>query len=82
MIYTFLKFYFNNREQKVSNYRDFKQFSQEAFKGGLSEALCDNTCDDFDYIFTSKLNKNSLKKKKWIRGNVSPILIKPYLRLL
>ena len=28
--------------------------------------------DDFEHIFTSKLNKHAPKKKKWIRGNNKP----------
>ena len=30
------------------------------------------THDDFEHIFTSKLNKDAPKKKKWIRGNNKP----------
>ena len=69
-----LKFCFNNTERKLLNYRDFKHFSQEDFKEDLSEALCDcgNSYDDFDHIFTSKLNKHARTKKKWIRGNNKP----------
>ena len=74
MIYTMLKSCFNNTEPKLLNYRDFKHFSQENFKEDLSEALCDcgDSYDDFDHIFTSKLNKHAPKKKKWIRGNNKP----------
>ena len=74
MIYTMLKSCFNNTEPKLLNYRDFKHFSQEDFKEDLSEALCDcgNSYDDFDHIFTSKLNKHVPKKKTWIRGNNKP----------
>ena len=74
MIYTMLKSCFNNTEPKLLNYRDFKHFSKEDFKEDLSEALCDsgNSYDDFDHIFTSKLNKHAPKKKKWIRGNNKP----------
>ena len=74
MIYTMLESCFNNTEPKLLNYRDFKHFSQEDFKEDLSEALCDcgNSYDDFDHIFTSKLNKHAPNKKKWIRGNNKP----------
>ena len=41
MIYTMLKSCFNDTDPKLLNYRDFKHFSQEAFKEDLSEALCD-----------------------------------------
>ena len=74
MIYIMLKSCFNNTDSKLLNYADFKYFSQEAFRAGLSEALCDcgNSYDDFDHIFTSKLNKHAPKKKKWIKGNNKP----------
>ena len=65
MIYTMLKSCFNNKEPKLLNYRDFKHFSQEAFKEDLREALCDcgNSYDDFEHMFTSKLNKHAPIKK-------------------
>ena len=55
----------SNTEPKLLNYRDFKHFSHEAFKEDLSEALCDcgNSYDDFDHIFTSKLNKQAPPQK-------------------
>ena len=79
MIYTILKSCFNNTELKLLNYRDFKHFSQEAFKENLSKALsdCSNSYDDFHHICTSKLNKHAPKKKKWIRGNNKPHVNKP-----
>ena len=41
MICTMLKSCCSNAEPKLLNCRDFNHFSQEAFKVGLSEALCD-----------------------------------------
>ena len=69
-----LKSCFNNTEPKLLNFKDFKHFSQENFKEDLSEALCDcgESYDDFDHIFTSKLNKHAPIKKKWTRGNNKP----------
>ena len=71
LIYTMLKSCFNNTEPKMLNYRDFKHFLQENFKEDLSEALydCGDSYDDFDHIFTSKLNKHAPEEKKRIRGN-------------
>ena len=57
-----LKSCFNNTEPKLLNYRDFKHFSQEAFKEDLSEALCDcgNSYDDFEQRhYVVNLNKES-----------------------
>ena len=52
-IYPMLKSCFNNTEPKLLNYREFKYFSQEAFKEDLRKALCDcgNSYDDFEHIF-------------------------------
>ena len=73
-----LKPFFNNTEPKLLKYGDFKHFLQEAFKEDLREALCDwsNFYDDFEQIFTSNLNKQAPKKKKWIRGNNKPYINK------
>lgn len=54
-----LKCYFQNTEPNLLNYRDFKHFSQQDFKKDLKEALydCGNSYDNFDRIFTAKLNE-------------------------
>ena len=74
MIYTMLKSCFNNTEPKLLNYTNFKHFSQKNFKEDLSEALCDcgDSYDDFDHIFTSKLNKHAPKKKSGLGKIISP----------
>ena len=66
MIYTMLKSCFINTEPKLLNCRVFNNFSHKDFKKDLSEALCycGNSYDNFDHIFTSKLNKHAPKKKK------------------
>ena len=66
-----LKCYFHNTEPKLLNSRDFKHFSQGYFKEDLREALydCGNSYDNFDHIFTAKLNEHAANKRKWIRGN-------------
>ena len=71
MVYTVLKPCFQNTKPKLLNYRDFKSFSRQAFEEDLSEALtdCGDSYDNFEYIFTSKLNKYAPKKRKWVRGN-------------
>ena len=65
MAYTMLKSCFQNTEPKLLNYRDFKS------EVDLSEALidCGDSYDNFEYIFTSKLNKYAPKKRKWVSGN-------------
>ena len=70
MIYTMLKSCFNNAEPRLINYRDYKNFSKEDFHKDLGKALadCDNSYDDFQNIFTSKLNKHAPKKTKVCKG--------------
>ena len=84
MTYTILKSCFNNTKPRLLNYKDFKLFSQESFKKDLSEALCDcvNSHDDFEHIFTTKLNKMLPKRKTGLGEIISPMLIKPYARPL
>ena len=74
MVYTVLKPCFQNTKPKLLNYRDFKSFSRQAFEEDLSEALtdCGDSYDNFEYIFTSKLNKHVPKNRKWVRGNHKP----------
>ena len=71
MIYTMFKSSFNNEEPKFLNYRVYKTFCFENFKGDLSRDLGSNcdSCDEFKHILTTKLNKYDPKKKKLIRGN-------------
>ena len=71
LTYTILKSCFQNTEPKLLNYRDFKSFSPQAFEQDFSEGLidCGDSCDKFENIFTSKLNKYSPKKRKRIKGN-------------
>ena len=60
IVYTMLKSCFNNIQPKSSNDRDFKHFSQEAFKRTLKiSVICGNSYDDF----TSRLSKHTPEKK-------------------
>ena len=74
MIYTMLKSCFQNKEPKVLNYRDFRNFSSEDFKQGLAAALndCGDLYDVFEQRFVTNLNKHARKKKELIRGNNKP----------
>ena len=74
MIYTMLKSCFQNKETKVLNYRDFRNFLSEDFKQDLAAALndCGDSYDLFKQRFVANLNKRASKKKKLIRGNNEP----------
>ena len=70
-----LKSCFQNKEPKVLNYRDFRNFSSEDFKQDRAAALndCGDSYDVFEQIFVTNLNKHAPKKKKLIRGNKNHI---------
>ena len=74
MIYTMLKSSLVNIEPKQLNYRDFKNFWFEVFKGDLSETLaeCPNSYETFEDAFKTSLDKYAPKKKKWLRRNSKP----------
>ena len=78
MIYTMLNSCFQNTEPKLLNYRDFESFSPQDFEQDLSKALidCDDSYDKFEIMFTSKLNEHAPKKRKWVRDNHKPHIIK------
>ena len=69
-----LKFCFQNKQPKVPNYRDYRNYSSEDLKQDLAAALndCCDSYDVFEQRFVANLNKNAPKKKKLIRGNNKP----------
>ena len=69
-----LKFCFQNKQPKVLNYRDYRNYSSEDLKQDLATALndCCDSYDVFEQRFVANLNKNAPKKKKLIRGNNKP----------
>ena len=66
-----LKKTFPKAEPKLVRYRKYKTFNFECFKVSLENALgnCFANYDDFNQIFTLRLNQHTPKKKKWIGGN-------------
>ena len=66
MRYIHIQSSFQNTEPKLFSYRYFKSFSPQAFEEDLSEALsdCADSYDQFENIFTSKLNKHAPKNRK------------------
>ena len=68
MVYTMLRSCFQNTEPKLINCGDFESFSPQAFEEDPSEALihCGDSYDEFENIFTSKLNKHAPRKRKWV----------------
>ena len=78
MICTIWKSSFINIEPKLLNYRDYKNFNFGNFKEDLSETLliCRNSYDEFESAFITAIDKHAPKKKKWLRGNNKPQIIK------
>ena len=69
-----LKSCFQNKDPKVLNYRDFRNYSPEDLKQDLAAALndCGDSYDVFEQRFVANLNKHVPKNKKLIRGNNKP----------
>ena len=61
-----LKTAFSKAEPKLVHYRKYKTFNFESFKVSQGNALgsCSANYDDFNQIFTFKLNQHAPKNKK------------------
>ena len=70
-------------ELRIVYYRDFKYFCNNNFKESLQKAISQNLgvgCDGIDESFASSCNKildnHAPLKKKYVRGNHSPFMIR------
>ena len=65
MICTMLMSSFINIEPKLTNYREYKNFSFANFKEDFSETLldCRNSYNEFENAFKTALDKHAPKKK-------------------
>ena len=80
MIVTVMKTSYWKIEPRVVNYRDYKSFSNKGFKESLIENLKGKLSENSDKSFTNFINtcntvldKQLPKKKKYVRGNQSPL---------
>lgn len=79
LIYTMFKTTYMKLKPTVINYRSFKHFSSEMFRGDFSRAVMNLYKGDFVSlcnVLESVLDAHAPKKKRTIRGNQKPHLTK------
>ena len=83
MIVTVLKIYFQKREAKVINYRDYRNFSNEEFRQQVLKDILKATqngdivsYESFLSICQQALDSRAPKKQKYVRSNHSPFINK------
>ena len=76
MTVTVMKAYFPKPCPKLVNYRDFKKFSNEAFRDELLTNLSHSApnYDDFIKLVNRVLHRNGPQKKRYIRANQKPFI--------
>ena len=89
MIVTVLKIYFQKREAKVINYRDYRNFSNEEFRQQVLKDILEATqiggivsCESFLSICQQALDSRAPKKQKYVRSNHSPFINKTILKAI
>ena len=86
MIVTVLKIYFQEREAKVLNYRDYRNFLNEEFSQQVLKDILKTTqnCDIVSYeslsICQQALDSRIPKTQKYVRFNHSPFINKTVLK--
>ena len=77
---TVLKQYFKKKEPNIIKYRDFRNFSNQAFRDELLRELsCNNSGHNFELFQTlalETLNKHAPVKEKHVRNNQAPFISK------
>ena len=76
MVFTIMKTSFRKLKLKIINYRKYKDFSNDIFRGILSEELSQVRINNDDEGFNNTLNRFAPRKKKCIRGNNTPLMNK------
>ena len=87
MIVTVLKIYFQKREAKVINYRDYRNFSNEEFRQQVLKDILKASqnrdivsCESFLSICQQALDSRAPKKQKYVISNDSPFINKTILK--
>ena len=81
LVVTVMKTTYKKSQPKIINYCSYKYFSNESFREELIQSEANgNNCDESFKNFTSScnaiLNKQAAQKKKYVRGNQSPFMIR------
>ena len=89
MIVTVLKIYFQKREAKVINYRDYRNFSNEEFKQQVLKDILKTTQNDdiisyksFFTIFQRALDSRASKTQKCVISTHNPFINKTVLKVI
>ena len=89
MTVTALKIYFQKREAKVINYRDYRNFSNEEFRQKVLKGILEATqiggivsYKPFLSICHRALDSRARKKQQYVRSNHSPFINKTILRAI
>ena len=87
MIVTVLKIYFQKREAKVINYRDYRNFSNDEFRQEVLKDILKTTQNgnivsykSFLSICQQALNSRAPKKQKYVTSNHSSFINKAILK--
>ena len=89
MIVTVLKIYFQEREAKAINYRDYRNFSNEEFRYQVLQDILKATqksyivsYESFLSICQQVLDSRAPKKQKYVRSNHSTYINKTILKAI
>ena len=89
MIVTVLKIYFQKREAKVINYRDYRNFSNEEFRQQVLKDILKTTQNDdivsyksFFTIFQRALDSRASKTQKCVISTHNPFINKTVLKVI
>ena len=88
-MYILMYLYFQKKEAKVINYRDYRNFSKEEFRQQVLKDILKTTkindivfYESFLSICQRVLDSRAPKKQKYVRSNHSPFINKTVLKLL
>ena len=74
-----MKSSFKKQKPITFNYRNYKRFNNDKFRNDLlyefsKRGFRDISCEEFQFLFMTKLNKHAPMKIKYIRANNSPFM--------
>ena len=78
MVITVMKMSFKKHSPIERHYRDYKYFDRTKFKNNLNEKLSEgiSNYESFETTFIEVLNKHAPLRKKFLRANHAPYIIK------
>ena len=78
MVITVMKMSFKKHSPTERHYKDYKYFDRSKFKNNLNEKLSEgiSNYESFETTFIEVLNKHAPLRKKFLRANHAPYIIK------